>query len=50
MGTYLYYAHQVFVKMAERTLFLNFAKLFGGCDSINILHMLVVVVCKVKLV
>jgi hypothetical protein len=43
-------AHQVFDEMAARASLLNFAKLFGGGDSNIIGHMLVVVVCKMKLV
>jgi hypothetical protein len=43
-------AHKVFDQMAAREIFLNFAKIFGGVDSNNIWHKLVVVVCKMKLV
>jgi hypothetical protein len=49
MGSYLYYAHKVFDKMAEKTLFLNFAKIFGGLQSyINRSRMEVVVVKMVQ--
>jgi hypothetical protein len=36
--------------MATRALLLNFAKLFGGCDSNNIWHTLMVLVCKMELI
>ena len=50
MGTYLHPACKVFDKMAARTKYLNFAKLFYGDDSNNVWHLLVVLVCKVELI
>jgi hypothetical protein len=38
----------VFDEMAEREKYLNFGKLFIGCDSNNIWHTVVVLVCKME--
>ena len=46
MGTYRNPACKVLDEMAARDIFLNFAKIFGGVDSNNVWHKLVVVVCK----
>jgi hypothetical protein len=47
---YLVPAHQVFDEMAERTLNLNFAKIFYGDDSNNVWNIMVVLVCKMEVV
>jgi hypothetical protein len=36
--------------MAARSGFSNFAEIFGGVISINILHTMVVVVCKMVVI
>ena len=50
MGSYLVPACKVFDTMAARTFILNFVKIFYGCDSNNVWHLLVTLVCKMKLV
>jgi hypothetical protein len=42
-------ACHVFDQMAARTFYLNFAILFGGVDSNNVGHTMVVVVCQIEL-
>jgi hypothetical protein len=46
MGTYMNPACKVFDTMPARKLFLNFAKSFYGCDSNNVWHLVLVLVCK----
>jgi hypothetical protein len=50
MGTYMNPACKMFDRMAARRIFLNFAKPFFGCDSNNVWLLMVVLVCKMKLV
>jgi len=50
MGTILSSACKVFVDMAARRNFLNFAKIFHGCDAYILWHLPVALVCKVEVV
>ena len=49
MGTNFTSAHQLFDKMPERNLFLNFSNLFGGLQTYINWSRMVVVVVKIEL-